>query len=202
MIAIDNEIDKSISELLEEETFRDAFNNALQHLLPSPKRRILLMAIFVLIWCTFFFSSGVFCIAIKNILTMLLPIIATLITMCFAGFAIFQAITSPEMIIIFLKHKSHNKSLLLDINSEYFAVFIMYLSLLIVGFCMYVFLNTIPEQWQWSKLPTIANTFFASTITSIYFTAFVDALFELKSFAFNLYQCYKITVICAIKRDK
>jgi len=122
--------------------------------------------------------------------------------MCFAGFAIFQAITSPEMIIIFLKHKSHNKSLLSDINSEYFAVFIMYLSLLIAGFCAYIFLNTVPEQWQWSKLSTGVNTFLASAIASIYFTAFVDALLELKSFAFNLYQCYKITAVYAIKRDE
>lgn len=191
----DNEkLEKNLNDLLNEMTFANIAKNSVVHLRPST-HRLCFLAIFFVICFVLLFYTDYFCVGVKNILNLLLPVLATLLTMSFAGFAIFQIMVSPEAMRIFLENNSGNKSLFSDVNSEYFALFLMELVLLVIGIVLIIIFNLFPLGW---RIPILSNNFniiLASGGISFYFTMFLHAVIEIKSFAYNLYSCFKLVAL-------
>lgn len=196
----DEKIKKNINDLFEEKSFTDIAKNSMGHLKPSAYRKCFLILFFIVCFVLLYFTDY-FCIGVKNILNLLLPILATLLTMSFAGFAIFQVMISPESMKIFLKNNSGSKSLFLDVNLEYFALFILELVLLIVGVCLIIVLNLFPLGLRVSIFSNRINIILASGFVALYFAIFLDAIIEIKSFAFNLYSCFKLVALNTFFND-
>lgn len=184
----------NVTQLLDEQSFFDVLKNSVHHLKPG-KIRLLVLVVFFVSCCFVLYFTDFFVVGVKNVLNLLLPILATLLTMSFAGFAIFQVMISPETMKIFMKNNSGEQSLFLDVNSEYFALFVMELVLLVIGLCLIIALNLLPIGWRISVLSNSQNIVLASLVVGAYFTICINTVIEIKSFAFNLYQCFKLVAI-------
>ena len=188
---------KNINELISEDNFDRTFLNSIGKLAPSPRRLAFLIMVFM-VFEYFLCITEAFNETLKLGLSIILPVIATLATMIFAGYALFQTLSSKETLILLLKNDSGKVSVFLDMNREFFILFVSYIALLVIGVVVYICLVSVPNDWELKIFPTSINTLIASTLMALYFMFVCHCIVELKSFIYDLYQCFKISVICKI----
>lgn len=119
-------------------------------------------------------------------------LIIPLFGVLFTGYTIFQAFTSGQMIISLLSVNTKEMSQFEEFNINFFEVLIVYLSIIVIN---YIILVTAPILYDFYianpeiKL-NIKHIF--PIIVYIYFFINMYALLEMKSFLFNIYQCFNM----------
>ncbi len=131
--------------------------------------------------------------AIKDFLNLLhivnniaIPTLALAIT----GYAIFQALVNGDTLITLLKVSDDDLSKFQEYNYFFLAFSVLFLFIIISNFILEIVIGNLDPDWQIFFFQTNINNILYSLGTSIYITFIINALFELKSFIYNLYQIF------------
>ncbi|MGA3601194.1 hypothetical protein [Lysinibacillus agricola] len=125
---------------------------------------------------------------LTNILNSILtPMFAVIIT----GYAIFQAIANESTLLVLLKvtHKD-DESKFAVYNKYFYGIAILYLSLTIINMVMQFIFSNLSKEWFLPIFNNHYNESIAAVLISLYLVVIINALIELKSFTYNLFQVF------------
>lgn len=182
-----------IENILKDDSSVKLFFNSLSCLKPSIKRTLVLTVVWVIIY-KFYISFFVNYIdginstleIINSVFLIIIPVFAIIIT----GYAIFQALTNGRTLMALLRANEDEKSKFQEYNYFFFAISIMYLFIIISNFLLSIILNNLPEGWYYSGFSVDLNNKIYSMLISLYIVFILNALIEMKSFIYNLYQLF------------
>ncbi|TGB04701.1 hypothetical protein [Halobacillus salinus] len=186
------------NQLLEDLNFKSVFKNSISLLKPSRNRFLVIVGFAILIMILYYFVlinsvNGIeHALGIVNyVTTVSVAILALIIT----GYAIFQALATGETLIGLLKTNQGKRSYFLTYNNYFFAISLLYLTLLIVNFVLFVVLSGLPTDWALPYFSTKCNNMLYSLLMVIYLSFVFNSMIELKSFVFNLYSVFSTTAV-------
>lgn len=134
--------------------------------------------------------------SIKEIVGMTNGIIMAMFAILFTGYALFQALINRNSLkVLFLGKSKNNRILFLEYNLYFFAVCILYVALISINYIVSFLITTIGASGINSEidenLRTVALRFFAY----VYLYINLFAITEIKSFIYNLFQCFNISAM-------
>jgi hypothetical protein len=186
---------RNIEDMLNDETFYSVLQSSAQKLIPTLKRSIFLLITLCIIFMFLYFNKEVnnniilkFSSINKDFSGILLALFAVVLT----GYAIFQALANGPTLVNLMTVSEEEKSKFKHYNMSFFSITILYLALIILNFFLYLFFSLISPKWYFPFLNNELNTYLALALFSLYIVIIFHALFELKSFIYNLYQCFSI----------
>jgi hypothetical protein len=106
------------------------------------------------------------------------------------GYAIFQALVNGDTLITLLKISEKEKSKFQEYNYFFLAFSILYTIIIISNFCIALFLRNVSLDWHIAYFSVKVNNAIYSIVVSAYITIVLNALIEIKSFVYNLYQIF------------
>lgn len=181
---------KSVSEALNEKTFKETLFNSMKHFSVSVN---LLAVIFCAVLLLFSFLSyhtqftlEMLSKIIDRSNTVILAMFAVIVT----AYAIFQAMLSTDAVVLLMNAKSDNTSLLSSMQYNFFFISISYIIIIILNYLLLTAYNILPV---WDINITVATLFL-----SIYCTIICYLLFELTSLIYNLYQGLKLSLMVKV----
>ncbi|MEG0773899.1 hypothetical protein [Clostridium sp.] len=182
-------IKEGCSELGKEKKFKDILKLIVKPSVPSASMIIIL----VITYCAFliFFNNIMIaensCEITKELLEFTLNITLALFGIVFTGYALFQALTSKEMVTILLTNKTNDISLFKAYNLHFLKLSLVYLSIIISSF---IFTIVIKSNFVifLKQLEVGVKVLLISTYFLIVFYSYI----EIKSFLFNIYQCFSV----------
>lgn len=180
--------------LLKSKTSPQVLKDSLPLFYPSPKRWVILLisgiVIFFFLYLFLFdFEKAikVFEELVSDINEIIIPTFAVLIT----GYAIFQALVSGPTLIVLIKLDKNNERTKFEIyNLYFFGISILYLFLMIFNLIMLLVFKHVSVDWTISTFKTEINECIAALLITVYLLFVLNALIELKSFIYNLYQIF------------
>ena len=191
---------KSVEKILKDDTSFRLFFNSINCLKLSLKRFVCLIIfwiIFYVLYVAFFvnYIDGVksTIIIINNVNIIIIPIFAIIIT----GYAIFQALTNGKTLLALLKANDEEMNKFQEYNYFFFAISILYLFIIITNFLLSVIVGSLPEGWFLPHFTAGINNNLFSILISMYIIFVLNALIEMKSFVYNLYQLFSSHAIAS-----
>ncbi|HDR4873508.1 hypothetical protein OCA97_14170 [Bacillus cereus] len=176
--------------------------------IPS-KRRFLFLMLFAIAFFTVYNSYFVksekviekFIDVLGYVNGVVVPIFAIIIT----GYAIFQALVNGSTLINLMTVSESDKSKFEVFNLYFLGISILYLILIILNLLLLIFFKNVPSNWSFPGLSKPCNEMIASILMTIYVTVLTHSLIELKSFVYNLFQCFTINAVSSgidfLKKD-
>ena len=178
--------------------------------LKCSKRRcmiLLLMSFCLLIPLWYIGSSSHTIDSTIKIIQLSNDVIIPIFAMLFTGYALFQALVGGNTLKKMLIEKINNASAFKTYNLYFFSLAIYFLCIIILNFILLIVFENIPPDWAFPYLTQFANSVWATLLLLIYVIVNVNALIEVKSFLYNLYQCFSINAYANVitslgKEDK
>ncbi|CAM4399153.1 hypothetical protein BAMA_18455 [Bacillus manliponensis] len=137
-----------------------------------------------------------------NVNDIVVPTFAVIIT----GYAIFQALVNGPTLISLITISESDKSKFEEYNLYFLGISMLYLFLIILNLLLMFFFNVVPKNWSLPLIPGYINEIIASVLWTVYLTFLINSLIELKSFVYNLFQCFRINAIASgvdfLKQEK
>jgi hypothetical protein len=168
---------------------------SIKSLVPSKRRSMLLLLIVIGLFCLYYFvlinNGNViknFMEIVKEINEIVIPTFAVIIT----GYAIFQALANGSTLITLITVDGKEQSKFEEYNLFFLGVSILYLFIMLFNLLLFIIFKNIPVDWYLKTLSIEMNNVLASFLIAVYLTFIINALIELKSFIYNLYQCFNI----------
>ncbi|EOV9526921.1 hypothetical protein ACE41A_09515 [Bacillus cytotoxicus] len=176
--------------------------------IPS-KRRFLFLVLFAISFFILYYSCFVtsekvidkFIDVLGYVNGVVVPVFAIIIT----GYAIFQALVNGSTLISLMTVSESQKSKFEEFNLYFLGISILYLILIISNLILLIFFKNVPSNWSFPGLSKQYNEVIASILMTIYVTVLTHSLIELKSFVYNLFQCFTINAVSSgidfLKKD-
>ncbi|KXG09961.1 hypothetical protein AT864_01521 [Anoxybacillus sp. P3H1B] len=168
---------------------------SIKFLAPSKRRKKLLLLVFIGLFLLYFFvliKNGRvisnFMDIVKEVSEIVIPTFAVVIT----GYAIFQALANGSTLINLIIVNGKKGSKFEEYNLFFLGVSILYLFIMLLNLVLFIIFKNIPKEWCIKSLSIEANNALASLLIAFYLTFIINAIIELKSFIYNLYQCFNI----------
>ncbi|MBN8434736.1 hypothetical protein JF536_11575 [Priestia flexa] len=165
---------------------------------PSLRRGIFLILFSIIFFCLYYLFIMKHVKIIKSftdIVTDANEIIIPTFAVILTGYAIFQALVNGSTLINLMTVSEKDKSKFEVYNLYFFSISILYLSLTILNFILLVFLKNVPENWSIPFFSETTNSIIVAVLITSYLTFLVNSLIELKSFVYNLFQCFTINAV-------
>lgn len=193
---------ESLRLLFSEDTFYKVCRNSLKNIIPSYRRTIFLVFGFVVFWRLFYLNTNNIVVYSKTLISIILPCLVTLITMVLTGHAIFQAFSSKETLVALLQPNGKGDSIFIEMNRHVFITLISYVFAICLSLISYIIIVAIPETWECPYMTAKVNDNIAAGSLAAYLVFVLHIVIELKSFVYNLYQCFKVSVKCKIMDEE
>lgn len=116
-----------------------------------------------------------------------------LFTVVFTGYSIFQAFTSGKIVLELLSINVNNKSQFEEFNLNFFETIMYYLLLIGINYLGLSILPIIYEIYLTNTDIYLNTKKFLPIIVHIYIFFNMYALLEIRSFLFNIYQCFNMS---------
>ncbi|MEA3318673.1 MAG: hypothetical protein U9Q88_01515 [Bacillota bacterium] len=187
-----NHFIKAIENILQDDTSLKIFLNGIKSIIPSRKRMIFLTILYLIIY--FFYYNFIEYInglestlnMVNNVYIIVIPIFAIVIT----GYAIFQALTNGRTLLALLKANDNERNKFQEYNYFFFSISILYLAIIVANFLFSIILNILPKDWFLPYFTQNINNRIFCFFISIYIVFILNAIIEMKSFIYNLYQLF------------
>ncbi len=193
-----SDLKKAIYRLLDDNDSDKLIINSLSCINLSARRFKLLLILFIglilILFHSFDQSSNAlsFTFSLLNLVNSIaVPTLALAVT----GFSIFQALVNGDTLITLLKVDSGESSKFQKYNYFFLAFSLLFLSIIIFNFILEVLIFNLDDGWSISLFSNKVNTIFFTIGVSLYVTFFINALIEIKSFIYNLYQVFSINAV-------
>ncbi|PFS47138.1 hypothetical protein [Bacillus cereus] len=166
--------------------------------IPS-RRRFLFLVVFAVAFFKIYYSYFVtsekvidkFIDVLGYVNGVVVPIFAIIIT----GYAIFQALVNGSTLINLMTVSESEKSKFEEFNLYFLGLSILYLILIILNLILMIFYKNVPSNWSFPWVSKQCNEMVASILMTIYVMVLTHTLIELKSFVYNLFQCFTINAV-------
>ncbi|WIG36137.1 hypothetical protein [Bacillus toyonensis] len=126
-----------------------------------------------------------------NINDIIVPTFAVIIT----GYAIFQALVNGSTLINLMAVSEAEKSKFEEYNLYFFGLSLLYLGIIILNLLLMLFFKNVPADWSLPFVSHQVNEIIASVLMTLYLGILMHSLMELKSFVYNLFQCFTINAV-------
>ncbi len=126
-----------------------------------------------------------------NINDIIVPTFAVIIT----GYAIFQALVNGSTLINLMAVSEAEKSKFEEYNLYFFGLSLLYLGIIILNLLLMLFFKNVPADWSLPFVSHKVNEIIASVLMTLYLGILMHSLIELKSFVYNLFQCFTINAV-------
>ncbi|MFL0401971.1 hypothetical protein ACH0BP_09685 [Bacillus nitratireducens] len=126
-----------------------------------------------------------------NINDIIVPTFAVIIT----GYAIFQALVNGSTLINLMAVSEAEKSKFEEYNLYFFGLSLLYLGIIILNLLLMLFFKNVPADWSLPFVSHQVNEIIASVLMTLYLGILMHSLIELKSFVYNLFQCFTINAV-------
>lgn len=194
-----NQLIASIRRLTNPNTKSDQFmKKSLALQIPSKRRFLFLvmvsLAFFAVHYCLLVHSESYienFTDLLGNINDIIVPTFAVIIT----GYAIFQALVNGSTLINLMTVSEAEKSKFEEYNLYFFGLSLLYLGIIILNLLLMLFFKNVPDDWSLPFLSNQVNEVIASVLMTMYLGILMHSLIELKSFVYNLFQCFTINAV-------
>ncbi|SMD81883.1 hypothetical protein BACERE00175_01677 [Bacillus cereus] len=191
-----NQLLASIRSLTDPNTKSDQImKKSLALQIPSKRRFLFLglvaVAFFAIHHCMLVHSEDYienFTDLLGNINDIIVPTFAVIIT----GYAIFQALANGSTLINLMAVSEAEKSKFEEYNLYFFGLSLLYLGIIILNLLLMIFFKNVPADWSLPFVSHQVNEIIASVLMTIYLGVLMHSLIELKSFVYNLFQCFII----------
>ncbi|MBX9972535.1 hypothetical protein [Cytobacillus firmus] len=184
---------QNLEAIWKDDTSAKLFANSISSIHPSGKRLLFLLILLGVTFLSYdkFFNKNIHAIESTLLITnsinaVLVPIFAVLIT----GYAIFQALANGRTLVALIKASDKEKSKFQRYNYFFFSITTLFLFIIVLNFILSVFLNNVPNTWHLPYFTIENNNRIFSFLISVYLTFVINALIEVKSFIYNLYQVF------------
>ncbi|SIR47830.1 hypothetical protein SAMN05878494_3942 [Bacillus cereus] len=194
-----NQLIASIRRLTDPNAKSDQFvKKSLALQIPSKRRFLFLVMVsvtfFAVHYCLLVHSESYienFTDLLGNINDIIVPTFAVIIT----GYAIFQALVNGSTLINLMTVSEADKSKFEEYNLYFFGLSLLYLGIIILNLLLMLFFKNVPNDWSLPFLSNQVNEIIASVLMTIYLAILMHSLIELKSFVYNLFQCFTINAV-------
>lgn len=199
---------KAINDILKDNTSLKLLLNSLPYLKLSFKRLISLIILWIIIYFSYisFFVNYINGVEsskeiLNSIYVVIIPIFAIIIT----GYSIFQALTNGRTLMALMKASDNEKSKFQEYNYFFFSVSMLYLFIIITNFILSIILSGLPKDWYFPYFTSSVNNQIFSILITTYIVFVLNALVEMKSFVYNLYQLFSSHAVAStidqLKKD-
>jgi hypothetical protein len=134
----------------------------------------------------------------NDIIKIIIPVLVALISVVFTGYSIFQALINDKLLIAL---SSVDKGNLYTTNKYFAEVLIYQIACIIVDILLVVFLITIPKEWC-LFINNLTNHIFTVLFLAIILYCNIEAIWEIKSFIFNVFQLFNLHAYARIVEMK
>ncbi|GIO35759.1 hypothetical protein J41TS12_06200 [Paenibacillus antibioticophila] len=193
-------IKESIKSILGDNSFNKLLFKSIALLKLTRRRKFGLFLLCVLLFIMYMFVFNKHIDAIKSskeIVGNAQSILISLFSVVITGYAIFQALTNGKTLIAMLKVNREKMSKFQEYNYFFFSISLLYLFIIIFNFITSIFLNNIPDKWSLLFLDKKTNDTLYSVLMSLYIVFILNALIEMKSFVYNLYQLFSTHAVAS-----
>ncbi|WP_433618759.1 hypothetical protein [Paenibacillus cellulositrophicus] len=197
---MNDNIKKSINSIFSDDSFNKLLLNSISLLKLTRRRKwglCLFWVLLLVVYMSVFINHIDAIKSTKDIIGNVQSILISLFAIVITGYAIFQALTNGKTLIAMLKTNAENMSKFQEYNYFFFSISVLYLFIIILNFVMSIFLNNIPDNWSLSFLDKKINDIFYSVLMSLYIVFILNALIEMKSFIYNLYQLFSTHAVAS-----
>lgn len=134
---------------------------------------------------------------VKNMASVLLDTCLALFGSIFTGYALFQALLNKKLLLTFINQVNKNgDSMLQETNENFVSVMILFVLAVIINLLIITVMPVIPTDF--CLLTNLrANNIMASILLLIYIYFFMQLIWEVINFIFNIYQlfnCYAVAI--------
>lgn len=195
-----NELRSSASLLINDKKSMELLSEAIKRMKPSWRRIIFLFIvslIFSPICYRIGFSKETIELMIKNI-EFVNSVVLALFAIIVTGYAIFQALSSDDLIFSLLSYKVKDEPYFRIFNIYFLGIASLYLISISVNFVAIFFLKNIDPHYSVSFLSNLTANIITTCIIFVYFFYHLFLITEVKSFLFNLYQGLNIYALSKI----
>lgn len=183
--------------------FRELFLESLETIRPSKKRLVFLAlgAILALYPICLIIKSDNTLQVVRQVIEITNGIVLALFAILFTGYALFQALISRNTLKVLFMSKSKIKSKKESVSKNTFITYNLYFFIMCISYVALIVFNYL------SLLGILVFNYLDVSITSfiilfiefvfleIYFVINLLLISEIKSFIFNLFQCFNISAI-------
>lgn len=165
--------------------------SALKILVPD-KKSVWRRGIFFLIelGIAFLIASNLSTISIvKDIVGYAGQIQLGLLGIVFTGYALFQALVGDKLLIYLLTLEENQKSKLEESNESFIYLSLLQIMIVVIDLLIYMIMAAIPEDWCLTNINEV-NVCIAVVLIGYMLYFNIEAMWELKSFVFNIYQLF------------
>ena len=186
----------SILAVYKEMPFEDILKRAFYTIKPSKKRISVMIIIFILMLCPSFIiiKSNNTIEILNEIIKTSNDILITIFGVIFTGYALFQALINKKTLEVLFLNKGKKEILFDEYNLFFFEFIIIYLLVIVFNYIIYLFLTIIGLGYSnlLVEFNNLIIIIFAICI-SLYITIIISLIIEVKSFIFNLFQCFNLS---------
>ena len=122
----------------------------------------------------------------NSVFIVIIPLFAIIVT----SYAVFQALTNGRTLTALMRADEDERSKFQEYNYFFFSIAILYLTIIILSFILSIILNNLPKGWYFPHFTQSGNNQIFSVLISTYIVLILNALAEMKSFMYNLYQLF------------
>lgn len=139
---------------------------------------------------------------INNLIDVTSDLMIALFSSTLGGYALFQALTSGDTLISFLKQRSDEMNKFEEFNLSFFSLTLGYLLIILINYLLKIILPIIRDN-KWINLSGDYQNTIVIICIFFYVAYSIFLLLEMRSFIFNLFQCFNVNAIShGIKRLK
>lgn len=142
---------------------------------------------------------------VKDIVGYIGQIQVGLIGVVFTGYALFQALIGDKLMMYLLTSEKEQKSKLEESNESFIYLIVIQIIALLLDFLTYTVMTAIPDNWYLTHF-NVPNVCMAAVLIEVLIYLNVEAIWEMKSFIFNVYQLFNAhamsRVVDIIERQK
>lgn len=142
---------------------------------------------------------------VNNLIDVTSELMIALFSATLGGYALFQALTSGDTLISFLKQRDDEMNKFEEFNLSFFALTLGYLLIILINYLLKITLPIIKDN-EWINLFGYYKNAIITICIFIYVSYTIFLLLEMRSFIFNLFQCFNVNAIShgikALKENK
>lgn len=172
----------SLEQLVNDDCFKKVFISSIHEIKISWKRIILLLTITICLSPLFVYIgySDETIIKFLSIVELSNNIIIAFLGIVITGYALFQALTSGETLKKLLLVNVKQRSMFQKYNHFFFALCIMYITIILINFLILSIFRTLPPEWEITFIYNSINNVIASVLVGMYFIVNLNAIIEIK----------------------
>ena len=126
---------------------------------------------------------------VKDIVGYIGQIQVGLIGVVFTGYTLFQALIGDKLMMYLLTSEEGEKSKLEESNESFIYMIIIQIIALLIDFSVYMVMSAIPHNWYLTNI-NVVNVCISVVFIEALLYLNVEAIWEMKSFIFNVYQLF------------